>query len=76
MCLAVPGKVILIDEESLLRMATVDFNGVISEVSLVWLPEAGIGDYVMSHVGTALSIVDEEDAILTIESLRQMGEIA
>ena len=63
MCLAVPGKVLSIDESNPdLKMAKVDFSGVVKEISVQWLPEVKTGDYVLTHVGMALNIVDEEDA--------------
>jgi len=76
MCLAVPGKVISILEEgdSSLRRAVVDFAGVRREVSLAFTPEAKPGDYVMVHVGFALSVVDEAEAHKIFEYLREIGE--
>lgn len=65
-----------IDPESgELMMAKVNFGGVVREISLTWLPESKIGDYVLAHVGFALNIIDEEDAEETLDLLRQMGEI-
>jgi hydrogenase expression/formation protein HypC len=76
MCLAVPGKVLSIDESNPeLKMARVDFSGVVKEVSVQWLPEVKPGDYVLTHVGMALNIVDEEDALETLRLLREMGEL-
>ena len=76
MCLAVPGKVISIDRsDSELKMAKVDFSGIIKEVSVQWLPEVKEGDYVLTHVGMALNILDEEDAKETLKLLRELGEI-
>jgi len=76
MCLAVPGKVVSIDESNPeLRMAKVDFSGIMKEVSVQWLPEVKVGDYVLSHVGMALNILDEEDAMETLKLLRELGEI-
>jgi len=76
MCLAVPGKIIAIADigDPLFRNATVSFGGVTKEVSLAMLPDAKMDDYVMVHVGVALSVVDEEEAHETIEALRKMGE--
>lgn len=76
MCLAVPGKILEIDEgiDPLFRSAKVSFGGVEKSVSLAMLPEAKPDDYVMVHVGVALSVVDEEEAQETIAALRQMGE--
>ena len=76
MCLAVPGKVIEIKgDDPLLRTARVSFAGVIKNVSLTCAPEAQIGDYVLVHVGVAISVVDKKDAEETYEYLRQMGEL-
>ncbi|GAB4316240.1 MAG: HypC/HybG/HupF family hydrogenase formation chaperone [Bacteroidales bacterium] len=72
MCLAIPGKVISVDTSGALRMGEVDFGGVKRSICLEWLPEAGVGDYVLAHVGTALSIVDPESAA---DSLSAFGEI-
>ncbi len=74
MCLAVPGKIISIDDsDPELKMAKVDFNGMVADVCIQWLPEkVEPGDYVLAYVGMALNKVDEEDAKLTLESLRQM----
>jgi hydrogenase expression/formation protein HypC len=75
MCLAVPGKIISIgSEEPLERTGKVSFGGVVKEVCLAYVPEACIGDYVIVHVGFALSIVDEAEAARTFEYLEQMGE--
>ncbi|MFA5263009.1 MAG: HypC/HybG/HupF family hydrogenase formation chaperone [Opitutaceae bacterium] len=77
MCLAVPGKVLDIQgEDPLLRSARVSFSGVIKEISLACVPEAKAGDYVLVHVGVALSVVDEQEAALTFQYLREMGELA
>ncbi len=76
MCLAVPGKIKSIDESNPdLKMAKVSFGGVTKEVCLQWLPNAGIGDYVLVHVGFALSKIDEKDALETINILKEMGDI-
>lgn len=56
-------------------MGKVDFEGVITDICLEFLPEAKVGDYVLSHVGTAISILDEDEARETLEALRQLGEI-
>ena len=75
MCLAVPGKIISIDGEDLARQARVDFGGVLKEVNLAYVPEAEIGQYVLVHVGFAISIVDEEEAAKVFGYLREMGEL-
>ena len=75
MCLAVPGKLLSIDESAPLKMGRVDFDGVVTDICLEFLPEAKVGDYVLAHVGTALTLLDEDDAMETLEALRQLGEI-
>jgi hydrogenase expression/formation protein HypC len=76
MCLAVPGKIISIKgEDALERTGKVNFGGVIKEVSLAYVPEARIGEYVIVHVGFALSVVDENEAARVFEYLEQMGEL-
>jgi hydrogenase expression/formation protein HypC len=75
MCLAVPGKVLSIDNSGPLSMGRVDFGGVEMDVCMEFLPEAGIGDYVLVHVGTALTLLSEEDAMATFEALRELGEL-
>jgi hydrogenase expression/formation protein HypC len=74
MCLAVPGKVVTISGNDATRMALVSFGGVLKEVSLAFLAEAKVDDYVMVHVGFALSVVDEQEAVKTLDYLRQMEE--
>lgn len=66
MCLAVPGQVLNIEDDTL-RTATVSFGGVTKSVSLALVPEAGVGDYVIVHVGFAISKLDEEAARRTLE---------
>ncbi len=75
MCLAVPGKVLSIAGADLERTGKVSFGGVVKEVSLAYVPEAKIGDYVVVHVGFALSVVDEAEAEQTFEYLRQIEEL-
>jgi hydrogenase expression/formation protein HypC len=77
MCLAIPGRITEIHKklDDTFRMAKVDFDGVVREVSLAMLPEAGEGDYVLVHVGVALQIVDEKEAEETMKYLKQIGEL-
>jgi hydrogenase expression/formation protein HypC len=75
MCLAVPGKILSISGEDFARMARVSFGGIVKEVSLAYVPEAEEGHYVLVHVGFAISVVDEEEAMKTFEILKQMGEL-
>jgi hydrogenase expression/formation protein HypC len=77
MCLAVPGKVISIEgDDPILRAGKVNFGGVIKRVNLSYVPEAKINDYVIVHVGFALSIVDEEEAKQVFEYLKTIGELS
>jgi hydrogenase expression/formation protein HypC len=76
MCLAVPGKVVSIDESNPeLKMAKVNFGGVMKDICVQWLPDVQIGEYVLAHVGFALNKIDEKDAEETIEILKQMGDL-
>jgi hydrogenase expression/formation protein HypC len=72
MCLGIPGKVVEIRDDGPLRMARVDFGGVRKEACLAYLPEVGLGDYVIVHVGFAISQLDEEEAMKTLELLRMI----
>ena len=76
MCLAVPGRLLSVTgEASLMRVGRVDFGGVVKEVNLSFVPEAQIGDYVLVHVGFALTVIDEREAVQVFEALREMGEL-
>jgi len=77
MCLAIPGKITSIDKQvdEVFRMAKVNFNGIVKDVNLAMVPEAKIGDFVLVHVGSAISIVDEEEAKKTMDILMQMDEL-
>jgi len=72
MCLAIPGKIISLEGSDLNRKGRVDFSGIVKEANLSFVPEAGIGDYVIVHVGFAISKVDEEAAQHVFEYLREM----
>ncbi len=77
MCLAIPGKVLSIEHQydGRVKMAKVQFGGIIKEVSLEMVPQAKVGDYVLVHVGVAISIVNEEEAKRTFRYLEEMGEV-
>lgn len=77
MCLSIPGKLIEVTSQldETFRVGKVSFDGIIKEVSLTLVPEAKIGDYVMVHVGAAISTVDEEEAKKTFELLKQLNEL-
>ncbi len=77
MCLAVPGRIEQIDgEDPLSRVGKVDFGGVRKEVFMAYVPEARVGDYVIVHAGFAISVLDEEEARLTLEDFRRIAELA
>ena len=75
MCLAIPGKVISVEDLGLSRMAKVQFGGITRTASLDFVPEAGVGDYVLVHVGYALSKIDEEQARRTLEDLETLANL-
>jgi len=78
MCLAIPGKIKSIESkyDGLVRMAKVSFGGIIKEASLEMVPQAQVDDYVLVHVGVAISVVDEVEAKRTFQYLEEMGEVA
>jgi len=73
MCLAVPGKILEAEERDGNRIAKVQFGGITRETLLNFVPEAQVGDYVIVHVGFAISRVDEEEARKTYEALESLG---
>jgi hydrogenase expression/formation protein HypC len=75
MCLAIPGRVLDIYEDTGLRMGRVDFAGTVRKACLANVPEAVVGDYVLVHVGLALSVVDAEEAERTYRLLEEMGQL-
>ena len=76
MCLGVPGKVVAIEAADVgMTMGRVSFGGIVKEVCLAYTPEAQVGDYVLVHVGFAISILDEEEAQGTLRFLESMGEM-
>ena len=76
MCLAIPGKIESISgDDPLTRMGKVNFGGILKDACLAYVPEATVGDYVIVHVGFALSRLDEEEAQKVFEYLKQMEEL-
>jgi hydrogenase expression/formation protein HypC len=73
MCLAVPGKIESITGEDFARTGKVSFGGVIKDVNLAYVPETKVGDYVIVHVGFAISIIDEKEAMRTFEYLKEIA---
>jgi hydrogenase expression/formation protein HypC len=75
MCLAIPAKVIELYETNGMKMAKVDFGGVVKEACMEYLPEVKLGDYTIVHVGFGLSILDEQEALETMELLKQIDAL-
>lgn len=76
MCLAIPGRVLSISgDDPLMRVGQVDFGGIVKEISLAFVPEAAIGDYVLVHVGFAISVINEAEATRVFDYLREIGEL-
>ncbi|MGD0799944.1 MAG: HypC/HybG/HupF family hydrogenase formation chaperone [Terracidiphilus sp.] len=73
MCLAIPGKVEEILTEGNLRIGRVNFGGIVKRVCLDYVPDLVVGDYTIVHVGFALSKIDEETALQTLDDFRAMG---
>ncbi len=75
MCLAIPGKVLSIDADGPLKMGTVDFGGIRKSVCVEWIDDLRVGEYVIVHVGCAISKMDEAEAQATLDLLRQAGNL-
>ena len=75
MCLGIPGKIIEAYETDGLRMGKVDFEGVIRESCLAYVPEAKVGDYILVHVGFALNTISEAEAQETLKLLRAIADL-
>lgn len=77
MCLAVPGKIksIKMQYNNTVKMAKISFGGIIKEASLEMLPEADVGDYVLVHVGVAISKINKDEAEKTFKYLEEIGEL-
>ena len=75
MCLGIPGKIISIDPNTPLRTGRVEFGGIVKDVCLAYVPEAGIGDYVIVHVGFAISKLDQAEAARVFEYLAEIGDL-
>ncbi len=73
MCLAIPGRILQISLADGVRMGKVEFGGIVRQVCLDFVPRAGVGDYVMVHVGFAISQMDREEAERTYEALSSAG---
>jgi hydrogenase expression/formation protein HypC len=75
MCLGVPGKIVEIEEKNGLKMAKVDFGGIFREACLDYVPEATVGEYCIIHVGFAISLLSESEAMETLDLLKQISNI-
>ncbi len=75
MCLGVPGKIIEIYTVGGLRMGRVDYGGITKEACLAYVPEAQVGDYTLVHVGFAISRLDEDEALASLETLREVADL-
>jgi hydrogenase expression/formation protein HypC len=77
MCLAVPGKLVSIDNtDPEFRTGKANFGGIVKEINLSYVPEARLGDYVLVHVGFALTVIAEDEAAKVFTYLKEMGELA
>jgi hydrogenase expression/formation protein HypC len=76
MCLGVPGKVLSIVPRDELPMGRVEFGGIVKEVCMAYVPEAEVGDYVLVHVGFAISRIDEQEAQQIFQYIEQIGELS
>ena len=77
MCLAIPGKIIEITSQldETFRTARVSFGGILKDINLYMTPEAHVGDFVLVHVGVAISKIDEDEATKIFSYLKEMGEV-
>ncbi|GAB4546111.1 MAG: HypC/HybG/HupF family hydrogenase formation chaperone [Anaerolineales bacterium] len=75
MCLSVPGKIETVYEEGALKMGKVNFGGIVKEICLDYVPEAQAGEYVLVHVGFAISVIDDEEAQARLETIRELGNL-
>ena len=77
MCLAIPGKIVSIEPsaDSIFRVGKVSFDGVVRNINLAAVPEAKVGEYVLVHVGMALNVIDEKEALKTLEYFKEIEEL-
>jgi hydrogenase expression/formation protein HypC len=75
MCLGIPGKITEIYQKGSLAMGKVDYGGVVKEACLAYVPEAKVGDYALIHVGFAISLMDEEEAMETLKLIKEVAEV-
>jgi hydrogenase expression/formation protein HypC len=76
MCLAVPGRVLdVAGDEPILRVGRIDFGGIVKQINLAFVPEVRVGDYVLVHVGFAITVIDEAEAERVFRHLEEIGEL-
>lgn len=76
MCLAIPGRILSLDgDEPLMRLGRVDFGGIVKDINLAYVPEARVGDYILAHVGFALTVIDEAEAARVLAALKEAAEL-
>jgi hydrogenase expression/formation protein HypC len=76
MCLGIPGKITEIYEKDSLKMAKIDFGGIVKEACLAYIPEAKVGNYALIHVGFAISLMDEEEAQETLKLIKEVTDLS
>jgi len=77
MCLAIPGRILSISgDDPLVRVGRIDFGGIVKEVNLVYTPEARPGEYVLTHVGFAMAVIDEIEARRMFDTLCEVADLA
>ena len=76
MCLGIPGKITEIYEKDSLKMAKIDFGGIVKEACLAYTPEAKVGEYALIHVGFAISLMDEEEAQETLKLIKEVEDLS
>ncbi len=74
MCLGIPGKITEIYQKDSLKMAKIDFGGIVKEVCLAYTPEAQVGNYALIHVGFAISLMDEDEAQETLKLIKEVAD--
>jgi hydrogenase expression/formation protein HypC len=74
MCLGIPGKIVEIYERGSLRMGRMDYGGIVKEACLAYVPEARVGDYAIVHVGFAISLLDEDEALATLQTIKEVAD--
>lgn len=74
MCLGIPGKITAIYEKDSLKMAKIDFGGIVKEACLAYTPEAKVGNYALIHVGFAISLMDEAEAQETLKLIKEVAD--